>query len=112
MTYAKALAGIVGAGVSAIVVALSGDGAFSAVELINVAIAIIGAVGVFYVPNAPNAPVAKAVVAALMAVLTLATNLIAGGLTVSEWLQLVVAAATALGVYGVRNSPAPPPYVA
>lgn len=105
MTYAKAVAQIVATGLSALIVALTGDGAFSDVELINVAIAVVGAVGVFYVPNAPHGAVAKAVVATLMAVLTLAVNLIADGVTISEWLQLAMAALGALGVYGVRNEP-------
>lgn len=104
MTYAKALAAIVTTIISAAIVALTGDNAFSDVELINIALAGVGAVGVFYVPNAHNGPVAKAVVATLTAVLTLAVQLIAGGFTLSEWLQLGVAAAGALGVYGVRNS--------
>lgn len=107
MTYAKMVAQIVATAVSAAIVALTGDGAFSNVELINIAIATVGAIGVFYVPNASNGPVAKAVVATLMAVLTLAVNLIADGVTLSEWLQLVVAALGALGVYAVRNDPRP-----
>jgi FtsH-binding integral membrane protein len=107
MTYAKMIAQILATAVSAAVVALTTDGAFSDVELINIAIAAVGAVGVFYVPNAPNGPVAKAVVAVLMAVLTLAVNLIVDGVTLSEWLQLVVAALGAIGVYGVRNDPRP-----
>lgn len=109
MTYAKTLAAILAAAASAAVVALTGDNTFSAVEIINICIAIVGAVGVFYVPNAPNGPVAKSVVAALMAVLVLATELVAGGFTISEWLQLALAAAGALGVYGVTNRPATVP---
>lgn len=109
---AKTIVQILAAGVSAAIVALTGDNAFSAVELINIIIALVGAVGVYYVPNAPNGPVAKAVVAALMAVLTLAVELIAGGMTLSEWLQLAIAAAGALGVYGVTNRPSSPSHVA
>lgn len=105
MTYAKTIAMVVATGLSAAIVALTGDGVFNDVELINIAIAVVGAVGVLYVPNAPNGPVAKAVVAALMAVLTLAVNFIADGVALSEWLQLAVAALGALGVYGVPNYP-------
>lgn len=105
MTYAKTVAQILATGVAAVLVALTGDGAFSDVELINVAIAVVGAVGVLYVPNAPNGPVAKLVVSALMAVLTLAVNLIADGVTISEWLQLVMAALGAIGVYAIPNLP-------
>lgn len=109
MTHTKVLVAIVAAGLSAVAVALTGDGAFSTVEYINVAIAIVGAVGVYYVPNAPNGPVAKSVVAALMAALTLAANLIAGGLTISEWVQIGIAALAALGVYGFANRPTSAP---
>lgn len=107
MTYAKTVAMIVATGLSALIVALTGDNAFDNVELINVAIAVVGAVGVLYVPNAPHGPVAKAVVAVLMAVLTLAVNLISDGISVSEWLQLAVAGLGAVGVYGVSNVPRP-----
>ena len=64
------------------------------------------AVGVLYVPNAPNAPVAKTVVSALSAVLALASTFVVGGFTLSELIQLAVAAAGAVGVYAVRNTPA------
>lgn len=104
MRYAKTVAMIVATGLSAAIVALTGDSTFSNVEYINIAIAVVGAVGVFYVPNAHDGPVAKAVVATLMAVLTLAVNLIVDGVSLSEWLQLAVAALGALGVYGLRNS--------
>lgn len=107
MTYAKTVAQIIATGIAAVLVALTGDGQFSDVELINVAIAVVGAVGVLYVPNAPNGAVAKMVVSALMAALTLAVNLIADGVTISEWLQLVMAALAAIGVYAIPNSPRP-----
>lgn len=103
MNYAKAVAAVVGAGLSAAIVALTGDNAFSNVELINVAIAVVGAAAVFAAPNVPGAPITKAVLAVLLAVLTLSVNLIVDGVTASEWLQLAVAALSALGVYSVPN---------
>lgn len=109
---AKTIVQILAAGLSAVAVALTGDGGFSTVELINIAIAIVGAIGVYYVPNADGGPLAKSVVSGLMAVLTLAVNLIADGITMSEWLQLAVAAAGAIGVYGVTNRPSSPAHVA
>lgn len=104
--YAKAVLAILAAGLSAAVVALTGDNTFSPAEYINIAIAVVGAVGIFYVPNAPNAPVAKSVVAVLMAILTLASTLIVGGIDLSEWFQLAIAGLAAGGVYGVANKPA------
>jgi len=107
MTYAKTFAAIAATVFSAGVAALTGDNHISAQEWINVSIAFVAAVGVFYVPNAPNAPVAKAVVAALSAALALAVNFIVGGIDLSEWLQLALAALGAVGVYGVSNAPGP-----
>lgn len=107
MNYSKALAAVLASGLSAAIVALTGDQVFSNVELINVAIAVVGAAAVFAGPNVPHSRYTKAVLAVLMAVLTLAVNLIADGVTVSEWLQLIVAGLSAVGVYAVRNTPSP-----
>lgn len=107
MTYAKSVLAIVVAGISAAIVALTGDNAFSNVELINIAIAVVTAAAVFTGPNVPGAAVTKMVLAVLGAVLTLAVNLIVGGLSLSEWLQLAVAAAGAIGVYAVPNNTGP-----
>lgn len=106
MTYAKFVAQIVATVASAAIVALTGDGTFSDVELINIANAGVAAFGVLYVGDATTSPIAKTVVAALSAVLTLLVNLVADGVTLSEWLQLVVAALGALGVYAFANRPA------
>lgn len=105
MVYAKALVAVLMTIASAIVAGLSGDGVISPTEWINVAIAATTAAAVFTAPNVPGAPVTKAALASIMAVLTLAVNLIAGGVTVSEWLQLVVAGAGAMSVYLVPNKP-------
>lgn len=107
MTYAKSVLAVVVAGISAAIVALTGDNSFSDVELINIAIAVVTAAAVFAGPNVPGARVTKMVLAVLGAVLTLAVNLIVDGVTLSEWLQLAVAAAGAIGVYAVPNSPGP-----
>jgi uncharacterized membrane protein (UPF0136 family) len=104
MNYAKALVAFLVTLLSGIVAALTGDNHVDSTEWINVAIAATGALAVFTAPNVPGARVTKFVLAALTAVLTLAVNLIADGVTVSEWLQLLVAAAGAVGVYAVPNS--------
>lgn len=103
MTYAKALAAIVATVLSGVVAALTGDGAVDVQEWVNVVLLAAGAAAVFTAPNVPGARVTKAVLAVLTAVLTLAVNLITGGLDVTEWLQLGVAALGALGVYAVPN---------
>lgn len=103
-TYAKALLAVLAAGVSAATVGLTGDGVVDSVEKINIAIAVITAASVFAGPNVPGARITKFVLAALGAVLTLAVNLIADGITTSEWLQLASAAVGAVLVYAVPNT--------
>jgi hypothetical protein len=112
MQYAKALMAVVATVVSAVVAALTGDGFIGNVEWINIAIAGVAALAVFAAPNVPGARITKFVIAFLMAVLTLAVNLIADGITLSEWLQLLVVGLGSVGVYAIPNGrtidPAPP----
>lgn len=103
--YAKSILAVVAAGLSAAVVALTGDAIIDDVELLNILIAVVGAATVFTGPNVPGARFTKFVLAVLTAVLTLAVNLVLEGVTLSEWLQLALAGLAALGVYGVPNTP-------
>ena len=103
MNYAKAGAAVVATVLAGVIAALTGDGVIGAVEWINVAIVGVGALAVFAAPNVPGARYTKAVLAVLSAVLVLLVNLITDGITVSEWLQLGMAALGALGVYAVPN---------
>lgn len=104
MSYAKAIAAVLAAAASAVVAALTGDATVSVVEWINVAIATAGALSVFTAANVPGAEYTKSILAALTAALMLAVNLVDGGIDVSEWLQLGLAALGALGVYVVPNT--------
>jgi hypothetical protein len=104
MQYAKALMAVVATVVSAVVAALTGDSFIGNVEWINIAIAGVAALAVFAAPNVPGARITKFVIAFLMAVLTLAVNLIADGITLSEWLQLLVVGLGSVGVYAIPNS--------
>lgn len=104
--YSKFFAAVVATVLSAIVVALTGDGIVGATEWVNVAIAGVGAAGVFAAPNVPGSKYTKAVIAVLTAVLTLLASLLVGGLSGSEVLQLVVAGLGAVGVYSVPNATA------
>jgi hypothetical protein len=105
MSYAKSMVAVVATIASAIVAGLTGDSVISDVEWINVAIAGATALAVFTAPNTEFARITKFSLAFIMAALTLAVNLIVDGLTVSEWLQLLVAGLGAVGVYAVRNGP-------
>jgi hypothetical protein len=103
VNYSKAGAAVVATILSAIVAAMTGDNSIDAVEWINVAISGVGALAVFAGPNVPGSTITKAVLAVLSAVLVLLVNLIADGITISEWMQLGVAALGALGVWAVPN---------
>jgi hypothetical protein len=104
VNYAKAGAAVVATILSAVIASLTGDSVIGDVEWINIAISGVGALAVFAGPNVPGARVTKAVLAVLSAVLVLLTNLIVDGVTISEWMQLGVAALGALGVYAVPNT--------
>lgn len=102
MAYAKALMAVLVTVVSAIVAAMT-DGAVTNVEWINVGIAAAGAAAVFSAPNVPGAVFTKAVLAIITAVLTFFVSAVTGGISTAEWLQALVVAAGAVGVYAVPN---------
>lgn len=108
MNYAKAIAAVVATILSGLVAALM-DGTIDPTEWINVAILGVGALAVFAAPNVPGARYTKSVLAVLAAVLTLLVSLIPGGISLSDWLQIGVAALGALGVWAVPNSGQPDP---
>lgn len=116
MQYTKAGVAVLATIISAIIAALTGDSHIDVVEWINIAITGVGALSVFTAPNVPGAPITKFVLAGLSAVLVLLVNLIADGITVSEWLQLAIAGLGALGVYALPNrvsvAPQAPPRAA
>lgn len=101
--YAKLIAQLLVTVALAIVAALGGDNLVTSVEWVNVAIVACGAAAVFYGPNVPGAKYTKLVVSALAAVLTLLASAIVGGVQTVELIQMLIAAAGAVGVYGVQN---------
>lgn len=104
MNYAKAFVAVVITVLTAILAATTGNSAISANEWVNVAIAGVGACAVFAAPNVPGARYTKAVIAVLTAGLTVLASVILGGVTYTEWIQIIVAAAGAVGVYAIPNS--------
>jgi len=104
MAYAKSLLAVLVTVISAVVAALT-DNTVTNVEWINVAIAGAGAAAVFAAPNVPGSRYTKAILAIVTAVLTFLVTVITDGITASEWLQVLVIAAGALGVYAVPNKP-------
>lgn len=103
MNYAKAGVAIVVTVIMAIIAAMAGDDLVSATEWVNVAIAGVGAAAVFASPNVRGSRYTKAVLAVLTAVLTVLVSAIVDGITTTELLQILVAAAGAIGVYAVPN---------
>lgn len=104
MNYGKAFAAVLATIISGVLAALTGDGAVSNVEWVNVAILAVGAASVFAAPNVPGAAYTKSVLAVLAAVLTVLTSAITAGISNTEWLQIAMAALGALGVYAVPNA--------
>lgn len=100
--YLKFVAEVAAAIVAALIAALT-DNTVGATEWINVVIVGLGAVAVLGAGNLPAGvwSYTKSIVAASTAVAVLLASLITDGITSSEWLQLALAAAGALGVGGL-----------
>lgn len=107
--YAKAITYIALAGLTFLVTALS-DNALTGEELINLVAIVVGAIGVYAIPNFPEgvAKVAKTGVAFATAGLVALLSFWTGGVEVTEWIQVILAAFTAIGVYIVPNGPKVP----
>ena len=101
----KAVTYIALAAVTFLVTALS-DNNLSSEELLNLTVVILGAIGVYAVPNFPEgvARFAKTGIAFLTAGVLAALSFLTDGISTTEWLQIIVAAFTAIGVYIVPNS--------
>lgn len=97
--FGKALVAIVAAALTVAYGALT-DGGIDATETVQIAIAVVTATGVYLVPITPSAPWGKTAIAALLAALQVLTTAVLGGLDPQEWIAIVLAAATALGVAG------------
>ena len=105
--YAKSLLYIALAVVGVLITALADD-ALSVDELVNVVIIGVGAVTVYLVPNLPSGVgrYAKVIVAFIIAGLVALDSFLTGGVTMTEWLQIAVAAFAGVGVYVTPNEPA------
>jgi hypothetical protein len=97
-TYGKALVAVIAAALTVAYGALSGDQHIDPEEGVQIAIALATAAGVYLVPLAPQYRWGKTVIAVVLSVLQVLTTVILGGLDSNEWIALVLAAATVLGV--------------
>lgn len=108
MTVAKAVVQLVMTVLAAIVPALTA-GPLDAAGWINVV--VLGA-GVFMVYNAANVPgwnYAKLIASAVSAVAVVLTSALSDGISTAEYIQMVLAAAAALGVGAIPNGAARQP---
>lgn len=101
--YAKLIMQVVVTVATGVVAALAGDNLVDSVEWVNVAIVGVGAAAVFAGPNIPGAAYTKSILAALAAILTILASAIVGGIQTVEVIQMVIAAAGAVGVWAVPN---------
>ncbi len=102
--YWKSVVAVIVAVLSAVGAALTGDETISNNEWVNVAIAGVTAAAVFAAPNVPGARYTKAILAVLGAGLAVLASAILGGVTYTEWIQIILAGAGAVGVYAKSNS--------
>lgn len=105
--YAKALLYIALTAVTFLVTALA-DTALSVEEIWNLVIVVVGAITIYLVPNLPAGVgrYAKTTAAFITAFAVALLSFLTGGITVTEWLQILLAAFAGIGVYIVPNEPA------
>lgn len=104
--YRKAIVAVFGAVLMTLYSALGNDQHIGAEEAINIGIAAFTALQVFITANLPTGGVwayAKTITAVALGVLNLLVSEWTGGIDSAEAVNLVIAAATALGVFGVAN---------
>lgn len=88
-----------------VAVAAATTGGITNVEIVNIAIVGVGALSVFAAPNVPGAAYTKAILSALTAGLVVLTSAVTGGIVFPELVQILVAAAGAVGVFAFKNKP-------
>jgi hypothetical protein len=101
--YAKVLTGAGGVILSAVLAALIGDGTLSFAEFVNVVVLATGTLSLGIAPNIPGSRYVKSTLAAIAAAVTVLLSVYSDGVTSSEFWQIVVAVATAYGVYQIPN---------
>lgn len=103
MNYLKTGVAVAAAVLAAVVTALTGDNRIDASEWVNVVILGSGAAAVFAAPNVPGARYTKLVLAVITAIATAAASVVSDGISITDTLQLAMAALGALGVHQLPN---------
>lgn len=103
--YLKFIAQVVATVVAGIIAALGSDNHVTSSEWVNVAILALGAIAVLGAGNLPAGVWAhtKLIVSAATAVVVLLQSYITDGITGQEWLQLLMGALGAIGVFAVKG---------
>ena len=108
MRYRKVLVAALATIASAVLAAFMPDSTISATEWVNVGILAVGLIPTFYVANSASAPVAKTVVAAANAGLTLLASFVVDGVvTATEWSLVAAATIGVILVWAVPNGGVP-----
>lgn len=102
--YGKSITYIALTALSFLVTAFA-DNNLSTEELINLGVVVIGAIVVYALPNLPNsvAAYAKSGAAFATAGLVALLSFLSDGVSPTEWMQIILAAFAAVGVYIVPN---------
>jgi len=111
--YGKSVTYIALAAITFLATALS-DSILSTEEILNLAVVVLGAIAVYAIPNLPEgfAKYAKTGVAFLTAGVIAGLSVWTDGVTTTEWLQIIIASFTAVGVFIIPNTPQVVPVVA
>lgn len=107
--YSKAILMIALTAVGFLVTAVADD-VLTLEELLNLVVMVLGAVVVYLVPNLPTGvgAYAKTIAAFLTAAVVALLSFLTDGVTLTEWLQVLLAAFAGIGVFIVPNEPTPP----
>lgn len=107
LQYVKLFVAAVGTVLVALIPVLSTGHTPTTAELLNVAVIGVNALMVFASPNTPGAQYTKFILSALSAGLVALVTLVGAGsltdISVAGWLQVVVAAGVAVGVFTLPN---------
>lgn len=106
-TYAKSLV-YVGLALIGFAVTALADNVITGEESLNFVIIGLGALVVYVVPNMPVgiAAYSKTIAAFIIAGVVMLISLLSGGVTLSEWLQVVIAAFAGIGTLVPNRTPA------
>jgi hypothetical protein len=105
MRYLKLLATVLGAVAVGIAAAVT-NGHIDTTEKLQIAIQVTTIIGVWMVANLPAFTYGKTLIAAVLLFLNGVIAALTDGISNAEWVNLIIAVATTLGVLIVPNRPA------